>query len=45
MLESPQGNLEFFHQAIFGAFDKNGDGRLDPDEVRGGARFRTASSV
>mmetsp|Transcript_12767 Transcript_12767/g.28041 ORF Transcript_12767/g.28041 Transcript_12767/m.28041 type:complete len:214 (-) Transcript_12767:80-721(-) len=32
-LNEPRGNLEFFHRTVFSAFDKNGNGYLEPDEL------------
>merc|ERR1719454_2024914 len=29
---SPRGQLDFFHAALFGVFDPNQDGVLDPEE-------------
>ena len=30
---SPEGSLDFFHRAVFGAFDPEQDGELTPEEV------------
>ena len=32
-IASPQGNLDFFQRAVFGAFDPHQTGELTPEEV------------